>query len=131
MSPNEILEALLRIGIGMRVVDGKVEFREVANDKTKDAQGRRSEAEVQVLREKVMTSEATVVALLLSFPAPRLDGRNLVIPAGVNPMYRWWDKGQSPLETCRELTTDPEILVVHDSGSSRLPAPSTSQRDKS
>jgi hypothetical protein len=120
MSPNEILEALLRIGIGMRVVDGKVAFCDVANDKTKEARARRTEVEVQALREKILAKEDDVVALLLSFPAPRLQGKDLALPAGVNPMYRWWDKGQSPLETCQELTSDLDVLKGYAFGPRKL-----------
>jgi hypothetical protein len=40
---------------------------------------------------------------------PYIERDKLVIPSDCEAKYRWWQGGQSPLKTVKELTEDREI----------------------
>lgn len=50
---------------------------------------------------------------LQTYPPPYIKNNSLVIPSYCEPKYRYWQGGQSPLETVKQLTSDRTIWAKY------------------
>jgi hypothetical protein len=62
------------------------------------------------LRERLKSSKAEVLRNLKRCTMPRInDSGELVVPVDTPPRYRWWQGGQSVVDTLTELRASPDV----------------------